>query len=447
MNLVTTVLAFLLALGVLIIIHELGHYAVARLCGVRVLRFSVGFGRPLLRWQRSPQDTEWVVAAVPYGGYVRMLDERDPDQAPIAAELLPQSFSRQSVWRRIAIVSAGPLANLVFAVLLYTFINVVGVPEVRPVLGAPAAATVAARAGVADGDLVLALAGRAVRSWTELRWGLIEAAQEPSVVPLSVRGLDGVEHELPLDLGGADASQVDETWFERLGFTHGAGAPVVRGLGPGEPAERAGMRVGDTILAVDGVPVRTATEVARLVRGSTAALLALDLQRDGARLHIELSPVAVKAEDGTSYRRIGVDFREVVLVRFGPREAFGQAVRKTWDTARFSLLMLGRMVQGRASWKNLSGPVTIADVAGQTARMGSIAYLSFIALVSISLGVLNLLPIPVLDGGHLLYYAIEIVKGSPPSERAVELAQRFGIGLLVLLTVLALYNDLTRLLL
>jgi regulator of sigma E protease len=447
MNWLTTILAFLVALGLLIMVHELGHFWVARRCGVKVLRFSVGFGRPLARFVRGPDRTEWVIAAIPYGGYVRMLDERDPDSGPIAPEELGRAFNRQSVAKRIAIVLAGPLANLLFAVLIYWVLNVVGVFEPRPVLGLPPAATPAAAAGVADGDLVLAVDGREVRSWNDLRWQLLQRAVDRRVVRLAVRGLDGAERQLAFDLSAVDTGEVDEQWFDRLGIERGAGAPIVHGLAEGDPAERAGIRAGDRILAIDGAAVRSAAEVASRVRAAPGRSVQLRIERDGAPITLDVTPLAIAAPDGKTVGRIGVDFRDLVRVRYGPLDALVEAGRKTWDTSVFSLRMLGRMVEGKASWRNLSGPVTIADVAGQTARIGAAAYLGFMALVSISLGVLNLLPIPVLDGGHLLYYAIEIVTGSPPSERAVELAQRFGIGVLVILTALALYNDLTRLLL
>ncbi|SPE29091.1 zinc metallopeptidase [Burkholderiales bacterium] len=446
MDLLTTILAFLLALGILIMVHELGHYWVARQCGVKVLRFSVGFGRPLYRRVSGPDRTEWVVSAIPYGGYVKMLDESDPDCAPVAAADLPRAFNRQPVGKRAAIVVAGPAANLLFAVLLYWLIGVMGTLEPPPVVGPPPEGTPAAQAGLADGDLVLDFDGQTLRSWSDLRWALLRGGVEGNAARISVRDLAGNERILRLDLSSARTQDVDDVWFEHLGVVRGAGAPVVRGLVADEVAAKAGLAVGDRILAIDGIGVRTATDVTNIVRASVGKTQTWELERDGRKERRTVTPKPLTLTDGRTIGRVGIDFLELQTVRYGPIEALGRAASRTWDTSVFSLRMVGRMLDGRASWRNLSGPVSIADVAGQTARIGLVAYLSFLALVSISLGVLNLLPIPVLDGGHLLYYAVEIVKGSPPSVRTMAVAQRVGVGMLILLTALALYNDLTRLL-
>jgi len=444
MSTLTTLLAFLVTLGVLIVIHEFGHYWVARRCGVRVLRFSVGFGRPLWKGVYGADRTEWVVAAIPLGGYVRMLDERDPDTDPRLLADLSRSFNRQPVAKRIAIVLAGPLANLLLAVGVYWFLNVIGTMEARPVLGAPAEQTLAVAAGLREGDEVIAVDGREVRSYSELRWKLLERAVDRAAVDLTVRR-GGGERTLQLDLAQLGPGEIDQTVFGRIGIALGEGQPVVRRLSEGSVAGQAGLRPGDRFVSVDGQPVERSRDVSRLVRAAADREIALVIERDGARSTLRLRPESVQA-GGETIGRIGVDFRDLVEVRYGPVESFGLAVERTWDTAIFSLRMLGKMVTGEASWKNLSGPVTIADYAGQTARIGVVAYLSFLALVSISLGVLNLLPIPMLDGGHLLYYFVEILKGSPPAEWVVEWGQRAGIGVLLMLTALAIYNDLTRLL-
>jgi regulator of sigma E protease len=447
MNFVTTILAFLLAVGILIVAHELGHYTVARLCGIKVLRFSVGFGRPLLRWVVGPDRTEWVVCAIPYGGYVKMLDERDPDCGPVSQAEQPRAFNRQSVARRSAIVAAGPLANLLLAVFFYWLINVTGTLEPAPVIGAPPASTLAAQAGLAEGDLVLTLDGHTVRSWNELRWGLMQDALSGAVVPLTVRAADGRERSVRLDLAAAKSTEVDEAWFtEKLGLDRGPGRPVIRGLVAAEVAERAGLAVGDRVVAIDGAAMHTAVEVTHAVQASAGKAQDWQIDRDGRSERRSVTPVALTLPDGRTVGRVGIDFNDLQLVRYGPVEALQRAGVRTWETTLFSLRMVGRMIDGRASLRNLSGPVTTAEVAGKTWRIGFFAYLSFLALVSISIGVFNLLPIPVLDGGHLLYYAVEVVKGSPPSLRTVELAQRVGVGMLMLLTALALYNDLTRLL-
>ncbi len=446
MELITSILAFFLALGILIVVHELGHYAIARACGVKVLRFSVGFGRPLATWTRGADQTQWVISAVPYGGYVKMLDESDPDCLPIAPQDLPRAFNRQRVGKRAAIVLAGPLANLLLAVVLYWVIAVGGTLEPAPVLGPPPADTPAARAGLEDGDLVLAFEGHPLRSWNELRWALLQGALGGAPAALLVRGIDGTEHTLRLDLSSGRSADVDDSWFEHLGVVRGAGPPVIRALIAGEVASHSGLEAGDLIVAIDGAPIRTATQVTQRVRASAGREQSWEIERAGARLRRSVTPSTMRLPDGSAVGRVGIDFLQLQMVRYGPVEALQHAAQRTWDTSIFSLRMVGRMLDGRASWRNLSGPVSIADVAGQTARIGIVAYLSFLALVSISLGVLNLLPIPVLDGGHLLYYAVEVIRGSPPSVRAVEVAQRVGVGMLILLTALALYNDLTRLL-
>jgi regulator of sigma E protease len=445
MSALTTLVAFVVTLGVLIVIHEFGHYWVARRCGVRVLRFSIGFGRPLWKKVYGEDRTEWVVAAIPLGGYVRMLDERDPDTDPRLLADLSRAFNRQPVARRIAIVLAGPLANLLLAVGVYWLLNVTGTLEPRAVLGAPEEATIAARAGVRDGDEVTRVDGQPVRAFGELRWKLLERAVDRSEVELTVRGEGGAERTLLLDLSQLGSGEIDQTVFSRVGIALAEPAPVVRQLSPDGVAAAAGLQPGDRFVSIDGLSTARSRDVSQAVRAAPGRTLQVVIERGGQRSSLQLQPAAVPV-DGETIGRIGVDFRDLVEVRYGPVESLGLAAQRTWDTAVFSLRMLGKMITGEASWKNLSGPVTIADYAGQTARMGMVAYLSFLALVSISLGVLNLLPIPMLDGGHLLYYLVEILKGSPPADWVVEWGQRAGIGVLVLLTALALYNDLTRLL-
>jgi len=445
MSAVTTLIAFVITLGVLIVIHELGHYWVARRCGVRVLRFSIGFGRPLWKRAYGADRTEWVVAAIPLGGYVRMLDERDPDTDATMLVDLSRAFNRQPVAKRIAIVLAGPLANLLLAVAVYWLLNISGTLEPRAVLAAPAAETVAALAGVRDGDEVTRIDGRDVRAFSDLRWKLLERAVDHSAVELTVRRPGGAERTVLLDLSQLGSGEIDQTVFSRLGIALAEPPPVVRQLSADGVAAAAGLQPGDRFVSIDGEPMTRSSDVSRSVRAAAGRTVEVVIERGGQRRSLQLQPATVQVE-GQAIGRIGVDFRDLVEVRYGPLESVGLAAERTWDTAIFSLRMLGKMITGEASWKNLSGPVTIADYAGQTARMGVVAYLSFLALVSISLGVLNLLPIPMLDGGHLLYYFIEILKGSPPADWVVEWGQRAGIGVLVLLTALALYNDLTRLL-
>jgi regulator of sigma E protease len=450
MNLLTTLPAFLVALGLLIVVHEYGHYWVARKCGVKVLRFSIGFGRPLLRRTSGPDRTEWVVSAIPLGGYVRMLDERDPDVGPIAPEELPRAFNRQSLAKRTAIVLAGPLANLLLAVLLYWLLGVFGVMEPKALVAAPVAESPAARAGFAAGDLIVAVDGEPVRSWNELNWHLLQRAVEREVFDVEVERRNGVAHTLSLDLTHFGAAELEGNPLARIGLAPLSGPPRIGRVLEGSAAERAGLREGDRVLEIGRKPLNSGRELTEVVRRAPEEPLQFLIERDGKTLDVAVTP-AREREEGREIGRIGAhiveDRLEQVMVRYGPIESIGLAFGRTWDTSVFSLRMLGKMITGQASLKNLSGPVTIADYAGKTARLGLAEYLSFLALVSISLGVLNLLPIPLLDGGHLLYYAIEFLKGSPPSEWVIQWSQRAGIGVLVLLTALALYNDLTRLLL
>jgi len=452
MSLIQTIIAFIVALGVLIVVHEYGHYLVARLCGVKVLRFSVGFGRPLALWRRGPDGTEWVIAAVPFGGYVKMLDERE---GPVAPQELARAFNRQSVWRRFAIVLAGPVFNFLFAILVYAGLFMYGLPEARPVLGDPPVGSAAATAGLKKGDTVRAIEGEPVETWQELRWRVLQAALQRQTLRLEVVNERGHLGEATLDLRNFPADDVASDALDRVGLRLNRPPldPVLGQVVGGGPADRAGLVAGERIVRADGKPVDSWEVLVAAIRARPGKPLALLVEKDGATRTVEVIPDSIAAGD-THIGRIGAaphippSHAEKMLIRvqYGPLDSLGRATAKTWDISLFSLKMLGKMLLGEVSWKHLSGPVTIADFAGQSAQMGWISYLTFLALISISLGVLNLLPIPLLDGGHLMYYAVEIIKGAPVSERAMELGQRVGLALLLVMMAFAFYNDLNRLL-
>jgi regulator of sigma E protease len=446
MNLAHTIVSFIVALGVLIVVHEYGHYLAARLCRVKVLRFSVGFGRALLSRRRG--DTEWVIAAIPFGGYVKMLDEREGEVAPEEAH---RAFNRQSVWRRFFIVVAGPLFNFVFAILVYAGLFMYGMPEARPVLAEPPAGTSAAAAGLRGGDTVRAIDGEPVSTWQELRWRVLQSALQREVLRLETLNERGHLGAATLDLRAFPSEQTEKDVLELVGLRLQAPKlePLIGSLEAGSPAARAGLKPGDRVTSVDGRPISSWGEFVRLIQQSPGAPVSLQIERGAERVEMAVTPDALRA-GGRQVGRIGAGPQDgekfFMRVSYGPGEALLKAAQKTYEISVFSLRMLGKMLLGEVSWKHLSGPVTIADFAGQSAQMGWLSYLTFLALISISLGVLNLLPIPLLDGGHLMYYAIEIVKGRPVSERAMELGQRVGLALLLVMMAFAFYNDLNRLL-
>ncbi len=451
MNLLSTAAAFVVALGVLIVFHEFGHYLVARLCGVKVLRFSVGFGNPLWSRRLGRDGTEWAVALIPLGGYVKMLDERE---APVPPEQRHRAFNRQSVWRRIAIVSAGPVANFLLAVLLYWVLLVHGIPGVRPVVGEPAAGTPAAAARFESGDILTAVDGAPVRTWQELRWRLLDKALARGTAEVQVETDRGEARVRSLDLSALDSDELDAEFLQKLGFGRYQPPlpPVIGKVVAGSVAESAGLREGDEILAADGAEVERWDQLVEAVRARPGQPVDLEVLRDGTRVPVTLIP-AEEVENGRKVGRVGIGprmdeaaaRRYVTEVSYGPVAAIGEAVRRTWEASAFTVQMLWKMVLGQVSLKNLSGPITIADYAGQSAQMGWLAYVSFLALISISLGVLNLLPVPLLDGGHLMYYLAEIIKGSPVSERSLEIGQRVGMVVLFSLMAFAIFNDINRL--
>lgn len=462
-----TVLAFLVTIGVLVVIHEWGHYRAALACDVKVLRFSVGFGRVL--WSRTRGETEFVVSALPLGGYVKMLDEREGRVDPAERH---RAFNQKPLPQRAFVVAAGPLANLVLAVLLYACVNWAGVEEIRPWMAEPRPASLAAEAGLRSRDEVVAVQLKgakgddaaapddwvAVRSMTDLQWWFTRAAVQGSDVRLRVvsrtsqQASPSGERELILPVSRIPAADVDGGLLEKLGFSGPYAEPLVAQLVPQGPAEQGGLKEGDRVLSLNGQPVLDAGQLRQAIRQSAIEgqpqALTFHVERAGRSLDVVVQPV-MKDVQGQRLPRIEAALGSpaaTVTVQHGLVDGFTRALTKTWDVATLSLEMLGKMLIGEASIKNLSGPITIADYAGRSAELGWVYYVGFLAMVSVSLGVLNLLPLPVLDGGHLMYYLFEGVTGRPVSERWLERLQRGGVAVMLLMMSLALYNDFARLL-
>ena len=443
--------AFALVLGILVVVHEFGHYLAARWAGVKVLRFSVGFGRPLFARRFGRDGTEWAIAAFPLGGYVKMVDEREGEVAP---EDLPRSFNRQPVLWRIIIVAAGPAANFLLAIVIYWALFWHGTEEFRPLLGAPVAASAAAAAGLQPGELVLKVAGAKVQTWQEMRWLLLQRAVDQDQIDLEVINSRNEISIRRLDVSPIRKSGWDGDALGDLGLgLYRPSLPAVFGtVQRGSAAADVGLLSGDEVWAVDEQSIDTWADFVRIVRQSPGKSLLLSLLRDGQRITVAVTPARVE-DQGQDVGRIGVSVLDgdrardqlMVTVSYGPLLALSKAVVETWDKSTFTLLMIGKMITGEVSWRNISGPVTIADYAGRSAKLGLDYYVKFLALVSISLGVLNLLPIPILDGGHLLYYLVEIIKRGPLSERSMEIGQRIGMALLFMLMAFAFYNDINRL--
>ncbi len=452
---IVTVLAFILTLGVLIVIHEYGHYRVAVACGVKVLRFSVGFGRVLWRRQATADSTEFVVCALPLGGYVKMLDERE---GPVETRDRERSFNLKPLWQRAAIVAAGPHANLLLAVLLYAAAHWIGVDEPKAVMGPPVTASLAERAGLRAGDWARAYSIDGVewhdlRSMTDLRWEVTQAVVQGERLHLMVTDHDGrSRRNVVLGLDTLGTSEVDAKLMQRVGLGSAFSEPVLGEVKAGGAGAVAGLRSGDRVLSIDGVAVADGSSVRDLIRasgrGGAAHAMQWRVERNGQVLELPVTPTVVD-EGGQKVGKVGLypgRMPEMVTVRYGVFDGLSQAVSQTWQMSTLTVKMLGRMLVGQASLKNLSGPLTIADYAGQSVRLGAAYYLGFLAVVSVSLGVLNLLPLPVLDGGHLMYYLFEGLTGRPVSQLWLERLQRGGVAIMLMMMSLALYNDVARLL-
>jgi regulator of sigma E protease len=443
-------LGTLVALGVLVTFHEFGHFWVARRCGVRVLRFSVGFGSPLVRWH-DRHGTEFMIAAIPLGGYVKMLDEREGE---VPDELLDQAFNRKTVRQRIAIVAAGPVANFLLAILFFWALAMLGSDQVRPVVGAVAEQSLAAEAGLQSGDEIIAVDGEKTPGWSSVNMQLISRLGESGTLRLQVRpegASAAVERRLQLKdwLRGAD----DPDPLGSLGIQRWtpSGPPLVADLLEGGVAQRAGLRKGDELLSLNGETLKSPAEVVALTKRLAGESSELVYLRDAEELRVQLllpSDPEVIAKSGYLGAVVSSQPMPPEMIRrvsFGPLEAVGEGLWQTWNMSVMTLDSLRKMLLGELSVKNLSGPITIAKVAGASAQSGMADFLYFLAILSISLGVLNLLPIPVLDGGHLLFYLIEWVRGRPLSERVQTWGVQIGISLVLGVMVLALANDLGRL--
>ncbi|WP_413043267.1 RIP metalloprotease RseP [Pseudomonas sp. YJ42] len=443
------IMGTLVALGVLVTFHEYGHFWVARRCGVKVLRFSVGFGRPLLRWH-DRQGTEFVLAAIPLGGYVKMLDEREGDVPPA---LLEQTFNRKTVKQRFAIVSAGPLANFLLALVFFWALAMLGTEQVRPVVGAVEAGSLAERAGLAAGQEIVEINGKPTSGWAEVNLQLIRRLGESGSLEILVRTDGDRTRRLQLELNDWLKGVEEPDPIGSLGIRPWRPeiAPVVAQLDPEGPAQAAGVRLGDRLVSLDGEPLNEWQQVIDRVKPLAGRSVQLEVERDGQLVDLPLTLAERgEGESRRGYLGAGVAASEwpadmLRSVRYGPVEAVGEGLRRTWTMSVLTLDSLKKMVFGELSVKNLSGPITIAKVAGASAQSGVGDFLNFLAYLSISLGVLNLLPIPVLDGGHLLFYLVEWVRGRPLSDKVQGWGVQIGISLVVGVMLLALVNDLGRL--
>ena len=443
--------ALIVTLGILIAFHEYGHFWVARRMGVKVLRFSIGFGKPLWTKRGGSDQTEYVLAAIPLGGYVKMLDEREGDVDPGEVH---RAFNRQPVKKRIAIVVAGPLFNFVFAILAYFIMYLIGVPGIKPIVGDVTPESSAAKAGIVKGDEIVQVGDQDTPTWNTVRMALLQLSLDNDSVVLKVKDDTGRLHEAPLDLQGISMEDKQERLLSSLGMElFRPQYPALIGqLSEDGAAKRDGLRPGDKILSVNGQDITFWDDWVDVIQKNPESTLTVKLERDGMVEVISLTPKRESSEQG-DIGRIGAapqvsdemmdKYRAVVS--YGPIKALWTAVTETWRMSVLTLRMLGKMIVGEVSLENLSGPITIATYAGYTASIGLTTFLSFLAIVSISLGVLNLLPIPILDGGHLLMYAIEGVKGKALSEEMQARMQHVGMVILAMLMMLAFYNDIMRL--
>jgi len=452
MQILNSVFFFILAIGVLVTVHEFGHFWVARRLGVKVLRFSVGFGKPLLSWYRKNDPTEYVIAAIPLGGYVQMLDERE---GPVDSSELDLAFNRQPVLSRCAVVIAGPLFNFLFAIVTYWLVFMLGVNGLKPIVGSVTADSLAAQGGFQSLDTITHVDNTETPTWNSVFLQLLASSLDMQQVSVTVEDEQGIERQRSLAFQSLPAVIDQKNLAEVIGFQpYRVTLPAVIGqIEPGKAAAQAGLEVGDRVVAMDGHAVQSWEEWVRIIREHPEQTMVVTVLRDNREMRLSLQPERLSTANG-DIGRIGAgvdvppDFGEdmVTTIRYPLHRALILGVEKTYDMSMLTLRMLGHMMRGSVSASNISGPISIAQYAGYSAGIGLVAFLGYLALISISLGVLNLLPIPILDGGHLLYFVIEMIKGSPVSEQVMMLGQRIGIAMLAGVMVLAFYNDLVRLL-
>jgi regulator of sigma E protease len=434
---------FIVAISVLVAAHEFGHFIVARKLGFKVLRFSIGFGRPLIAWRGGPPDhIQYWLSMIPLGGYVKMLDEHE---GPVRSEERHRAFHQRPVWQRIAVLLAGPAFNFLFAIIAYWLMFVTGVQALKPLVEAVEPSSVAARAGLAPGDEIQAIGGQPTRTWEDAILRIFDELLDDGVLELSVRDSQGATRELTLDVRGREQELTEPSvLFDGLGIKPGAAA-VVGSILEGSPAEQAGLEMGDRVIRGNGEPIEGWGQWVQFLQSRPGETVELTVLRGGREVTLTAT-LESRTENGRTFGRIGANAPELYAEqRYGVLESLPRGVEKTWEVITFSVSMVAHMITGDVSLKNMSGPLSIADIAGSSANAGLAVFLSFLAAVSISLGILNLLPIPLLDGGQIVYQIAEWIKGAPLSERAMLIGHQIGLFFVIALTGFAFYNDIVRL--